>query len=230
MQYLRKFGFFALVAVALTACGAAASAGSVTTEPPSPVPCQPLTPLYPGPSAVANATATAAPAVCPSSTPTPSVSSSTTSSPSSATGCPVTTQYETQFCLTDAEAADGQTIVHDPTIPDEGLIQQGMTLTIGPNDVSAITQQQAENGALAFLTDPSIGTTTATVNSAMFCEMHGTNGLPTDGELVWIVDVSPPGGAVMVGGSGNSPSTVVPYEEVIVNAVTGQAMYTRVGP
>lgn len=143
-------------------------------------------------------------------------------------GCPQTTQYEFRFCLTAAENGNHQMIVHDPTIPDRVLVLHGVTLTRAPHDQSSITSKQAENAALKFVTPPG-GTTTLRAHSAIFAELHNSEGLPTDGQLVWLIDVSPPGGVTLPQFTPLKPPQHVPYEWVLVNATTGDPMYLSAG-
>lgn len=143
-------------------------------------------------------------------------------------GCPQTTQYESQFCLTAAENQDHQVIVHDPTIPDRVLVLHGITLTRAPHDRSSITQNQAERAALQFITPPG-GTTTLRAHSAIFAELHNSEGLPTDGQLVWLIDVSPPGGITLPQFTPLKPPQHVPYEWVLINATSGDPMYLSAG-
>lgn len=182
MHHLRRNGFFALVAIALCACGSVAAQELSTTVPPS-----------------ATSTATTSPTdgsgstvpVCP--TPGPG-------------GAP------TAFCETSAEESAGQTVVHSPTIPDLVLIGSNITLTIAPSDSPTISEQQAEVTAAdhnGFNHNP---------RSAVFGEMHDENGSPTTGQLVWLVDVSPPS-PMEIGGA-----QTIDYAYVIVDAQTGAVL------
>ncbi len=142
-------------------------------------------------------------------------------------GCPRTTRYETAFCETAAEFALQQRIIHDPTIPDKGLIDMGITLTIGPQDHATVTRAEAEANAYPKPSQRS------NIRSAVLGEMHNAEGLPAQGHLVWLLDVSPPGGAIVPGGApqglGVQPSSREPYAVLIVDAHTGHVLYSEAG-
>lgn len=185
MQF-RKFGFFALVAVALVGCGTAAGASTAGPTPTSTSSGTPVPSSSPAP-------------VCP--TPGPNVSNSA-------------------YCETPAEVAAGQVLVHSPTISDQNLIDQGVTLTVAPSDSSTISQQDAESVAGAnnsFNKNPT---------SAVFGELHNQFGLPTEGTLVWVVDVTPSTPTLMANGTED-----IAVADVFVNATTGAFMYLDItGP
>lgn len=94
----------------------------------------------------------------------------------------------TQFCLTQAEKAANETVLHDPTIPDGVMLRIGFNLTTSPAATSSVTQQQAIQTAEAECG----GIPGEQVNSAILAEQHTGTGYPTAGGLTWIVDLSPP--------------------------------------
>ncbi len=164
-EHLRRNGLFALVAVALCACGSVAAQDLGTTAQPS---------------------------ASPTSTPTPSSSTSASSSPITsdvpAPTCPTAgpnVAPPTTFCETAAEQSLGETVVHSPTLPDSVLLNFGISLTVAPSDTAAISQQNAISTAASsngFNSSP---------HSAVFGEVHDQFGNPATGQLVWIVDVTP---------------------------------------
>lgn len=141
--------------------------------------------------------------------------------------CLTVSTNPTTFCLSAAEIALGQTIVHDPTVPDSVMMLGVGTLTIGPHDRSAITQSQAEASAVT-ASDHSGLLTHAVARSAVLAEEHDDDGNPAHGQLVWIVDVTPPGGSPPepCGGFGacNQPPKSQRYTIEVVNASTGVAV------
>lgn len=128
------------------------------------------------------------------------------------------------FCLTSAEQADGQTLVHMSTIPDSFFLEQNVSLTIAPSDTPSISEQTAESTAMQATAnqDPQL-------NEAVLAEWHDAEGEPTTGQLTWIVNVTPSGGAVVPEGGGPATGTgptPVPSRKaflvVYINATTGQ--------
>ncbi len=104
----------------------------------------------------------------------------------------------------------------------------GITLTIAPRDKAVVSRVQAEKSALQFVTPPG-GTTTLKAHSAVFGELHNAEGVPTQGQLVWLVDISPPGGVTLPPFNPSQHPQHVPYEWVLVNATDGSPMYMSAG-
>ena len=157
---------------------------------------------------------------CGATPPTPTCTSPRTGSPPSKA-----------FCLTHAEVNAGQETVHSPTIPDAVFVELDESFTIGPTDQSKvkISMSQAEATALK---DATVSIPEATVRSAVLAEFHGSDGIPTDGQLVWVVDISPPlGGFTGLGNGGTEGGTpkAVPYVWVLVDARTGTVDITAWG-
>lgn len=117
----------------------------------------------------------------------------------------------TSFCLTPQEQALGETVLHDPTLPDSLLIQRGITLTSGPSAAPRLNKAGAEQTALSLVSYPG-----KAVRSALLAELHDFMGYPSKGPLVWVIDVSPPSGVTMPDGRGGTIS--VKYEFIILNA------------
>ena len=144
--------------------------------------------------------------------------------------CPTSnTVKPSSFCLSPAERALGQAIVHDPTIPDSVMMQGPGTLTIGPHDRSAITKTQAEEAAVT--ASARFGFYNhAVVRSAILAEEHDDGGNPAHGQLVWIVDITPPGGAPPEACGGFGACTQPPKSQrftiEVVSASTGVALGT----
>ncbi len=104
----------------------------------------------------------------------------------------------TAFCLTAQEVALGEVPIDKTTIPESVFTTAGQsytTLPLGSPNLP-ITKQQAEATAVAFagsfLPDP-------TVKAIELVEAHNVLGDPASGYPVWLVDVSPPGGAIPPG-------------------------------
>lgn len=98
---------------------------------------------------------------------------------------PGPTTIPSSYCETSDEIAAGQVLVHSPTLSDSELLSAGYTLTIGPHDSPTISESQALTTAGAnnrYNKNPT---------SAVLGEEHDQLGQPTNGPLVWIVDVSP---------------------------------------
>ncbi len=145
--------------------------------------------------------------------------------------CPAVGYATTHFCLTPAEAALGQRNIHSPTIPDLVIIQGGITLTTSPADTNnpKVSEVQAAAIAVALLNsripkvpDPPNGP--AHYNSAVLALVHDGYGNPAQGQLAWVVDVTPIGGIYgLCGGMGAcvQPPVKDQFAVIVVNASTG---------
>ncbi len=123
--------------------------------------------------------------------------------------CPGSGAPRTHFCLTASEAGLKDRVVHVPTVSDALLLKAGVSLTIGPNDHSKITEKEAEAAVALVAHAVAPG---GAVRSAVFAEIHSPQGLPAKAAAVWLVDITPKG----------APGYVI----VVVNASTGAVMYT----
>ncbi len=141
--------------------------------------------------------------------------------------CPPGAIATTRFCLTPAEIALGQSNVHDPTIPDSAMLGLNVSLTIGPHDKATVSESQAEASAVNAFRKTQPSGFQPNVNSAVLVLLHGGDGNPAQGTLVWFVDVTPTGGIqVACGGLGGCKQTPRQdqFSYVAVNAVTGIAI------
>jgi hypothetical protein len=96
----------------------------------------------------------------------------------------------------------------------------GYSLTVAPTDAPQISKQQAESIALSAVT----GYPGAQAVEAAFGELHSSNGTPASGQVVWIVNVDPPGGIkqTSIGGADSSPVSWTNNTPLIfINAETG---------
>ncbi|MGH7749511.1 MAG: hypothetical protein ACREQ5_32810 [Candidatus Dormibacteria bacterium] len=124
--------------------------------------------------------------------------------------CPTTVATPiTSMCETSAEIAAAQTPVHSPTLPDSALTRF-FRLTIGPNDRSQLTLQQAETDAVG---------PNGHANSAVLAEIHTMVGMPTANRLVWVVDTTPTKPTYITTETGTSQ---VVNSMVIIDAATGK--------
>lgn len=123
--------------------------------------------------------------------------------------CPAGGSPKLHFCLTAQEASLNDHVVHVPTLPDALLLKAGVSLTLGPNDHSRITEKAAIASVSSITRDMAPG---AKVRSAVFAEIHDAHGLPVKSTAVWLVDVTPP--------------KAQGYVIVVVNASTGAVLYT----
>ena len=126
----------------------------------------------------------------------------------------------TTACETSAEIRAGQVLVRDPTIPETVLVQNNITLTVASGDTPGISKQKAEQIAekhSAF----------GPAKSAIFGELHNQDGTPLHGQLVWLVDLTPPGPTTAPGNFGSGPEEVTAVL-FLINARTGAPMNLRV--
>ncbi len=146
---------------------------------------------------------------------------------SAAPTCPAVTSNvrtpSTAFCLTAQEVALGEVPIDKTTIPESVFILTGHSYTTPPPGSPAppITEQQAEAIALAAASPP---LSNPRVRAVELVESHSVWGTPARGHLVWLVDVSPPGGAVPpVGQPAGDTSPAMPalYWWTTVDAQTG---------
>jgi hypothetical protein len=131
----------------------------------------------------------------------------------------------TNFCLTPAELAAGQENVHSPTVPDSVLLSFGISLTISPSDSAPISAQEAETTAVQFVSSLGVLPSAPVAASAVLAERHDQTGQPVSGPLVWVIDVTPTGGAPAVACGNLGGCNQLPqgdrYVVTLVNATTG---------
>lgn len=139
---------------------------------------------------------------------TTSSSGSSSSAPECGTPAPGPRPVQTAFCETQAEESAGQTPVHLSGIPDAVLINAGITLTVAPSDSPSISEQDALNIAAAH------NGTDHSPTQAVFGELHDVFGQPTNGQLVWVVNVSP---SVPV----NTANGTIQHAFVVIDAING---------
>lgn len=136
----------------------------------------------------------------------------------------------TRFCITPAEAALGEIAVHSASLTDAELIRNNVSLTIAPQDHSVITASEAVGAAQGFGRRGQGGS--QVTRSSVFAEIHDKHGQPAKGRLVWIVDLTPPGGYQLQPQAESSDETSTPTGPVhfiVVDATTGQALYAASG-
>ena len=151
--------------------------------------------------------------------------------------CPVYHMYKPptnvpkHMCLSSQERTLGETVVHDPTVPDSILLQHGISLTIRPSDYSSLTKSQAIT--IAEDSHPIGSSNKVVAHSAVLAELHNGYGQP--GELDWIVDISQPGveNYPAPGNLGSTPTATLnpeayisKYQLAIINARTGKYEFT----
>src|SRR5579875_495658 len=122
----------------------------------------------------------------------------------------------TTFCLSAAEKAIGETVLHSPTLPDSAFLGANRSLTIATADaaLATVSQQSAEQTALKMTHFPG-----EQVHSAILAELHDAYGRPAAGPLVWVVDITPPAGTTFL-------NEKVQYAYFLVNARSGQQLQT----
>jgi hypothetical protein len=170
----------------------------------------------------------------------PSESATPATTPTTAL-CGPTNSSTSHFCITRAELALGQEPVHMSTVPDSLFIRAGVQLTIAPTQsTSGVSKSKAEALALQYAqrTVP-----TAQIDEAVLAQWHNLSGLPTSGQLTWVINVTPangvpasevPGGAGINGGVAipkgstsitvpRSPASSSPVHMIVtVDATSGQ--------
>ena len=149
--------------------------------------------------------------------------------------CPTTGPAPTtSFCVTPQEAAMGEIPINDLASIHETpgyFLSQGENLTIGPNDIAAVSQQQAEQIALAHVIThdlflkpaahpQAVGAVLAVINAPyiVFPQMTPASNHP----LMWIVNVNAPDGFDMPPGNIGEPPLIYSNAIVFVDATTGQ--------
>lgn len=112
-------------------------------------------------------------------------------------------------CITQAEENLGETPLSGSTLTEQEIADAGFQFTSPPSTTASISVAQADSVAMEGDTLPS-----PAVRSTVLAELHDLNGDPAQGELVYLVDVTPPSGTLY-------QSEPVSFAFIVVDATTG---------